>query len=86
MAPMAKMIYLKSVLAGLGAVAISVFLLPIGFLIYGVFFFRPPPGREGGGEVSWDLRSLFASSLIPWIILLAIFVLGFYWKFRRASR
>jgi len=81
---MAKMIYVKSVLAGLVALAVSVYLLPIGFIIF--FFFRPPPESEGGGEVAWDLVSLFANYPIAWIVVVAIFALGFSWEFRRASR
>jgi hypothetical protein len=81
------MIYLKSILAGVCALVLSVVLLPIGFIIYnfGVLLFGRSHGT-GRGEVGWDLRSMFANSVIPWMIVLAIFGLGFYWEFRRASR
>lgn len=97
------MIYLKSILAGVGALVLTVLLLPIGSIIYGfgALLFRRLPGTYdanaaravgltphtgGSAEVAWDLRSIFANSVIPWIIVLAIFGLGFYWEFRRASR
>jgi hypothetical protein len=48
-------IYAKSFLAGLAAIILAVFLLPLGFLV-AFFFYKVPPGSDGTA-MSWDLRS-----------------------------
>ena len=78
------MIYVKSILAGLAASVLSAILYFVGFSIYAIFY--TALHSEIGGEIGWDLVSIFKSSLIPRLVTLAAFILGFYWEFRRASR
>lgn len=80
------MVYLKSFLAGIVALILSVFLIPIGLGIFFTVGRILRPTAMTGGEIGWDLRSFFATSIIPWIVVITIFCLGFYWEFRRASR
>jgi len=79
------MIYLKSFFAGIIGLILSVFVIPIGFGIFSVLFHKVSSVAPGEAAVGWDLRSLFGTSIVPWIAVLVIFGLGFYWEFRRAS-
>ena len=79
-------IYAKSFLAGLAALVLAAFLLPLGLLI-AAFFYKAPPGIDGTA-MSWDVRSLMGS---PWYFVfpfagVLIFGIGFLWEYRRASR
>jgi hypothetical protein len=71
--------YIKSTFVGLFAWLTAT----IGYVIIApVVFLRmypPPPGAE----VGFDLRVFFNNPLY-WLIAIAAFALGFYWKFRRA--
>jgi hypothetical protein len=71
------MIYIKSTLAGIGALGITV-LMSVGFL---VIKYRPTVSGTSG----WDPISLLKSQVV-WIVLLSIFAVGFYWEYRRASQ
>jgi len=75
------MVYLKSVLAGLlvatGALLASI-VLAIVVVVSQVH-------KTPGAEIGVDIRS-FASVPVFWIAALVGFGIGFYWKFRRASR
>jgi hypothetical protein len=73
------MIYLKSVLAGFAAVFVSVIVLWVGLTVmFTVVLPRWGSGSGGIGAVSVGLVPILA-------IVLAIFALGFYWEFHRAS-
>ena len=70
------MIYLKSVLAGLAALALFVVVLLLGFRIALSLMARTSVGSGGiGGSVS---------GLTILVVALLIFAAGFYWEFRRA--
>jgi hypothetical protein len=72
-------IYIKSILAGICALALStVIVLVVVSFVSALVFFR---GHISGGSIAFslDVRSPFF-----WIGLLA-FGAGFYWKFHRLS-
>jgi hypothetical protein len=76
-------IYLKSVLAGFAALLVSVIVLWAGLTV--MFTLVLPhwgSGSTGVGVVSVGIIEL----VLILVIVLAIFALGFYWEFRRASR
>ena len=77
------MTYVKSFLVGLAASLLSAILYFLVFSIYAIFY--TALHSEGDGEIGWDIVSIFRGSLIPRIVVLAAFVLGFIWQFRRAS-
>ena len=75
------MIYLKSVLAGVGALLAASVLY---FYIYYVVLIRPTlPQMPPGTSVGLDVRVFD----LPFFSLIAVlaFAIGFYWEFRRAS-
>ena len=75
------MIYLKSALAGLVAVLSAAVLLFIGIAVY----FSILTSREHGeAAIGWDPISVVRPG--PVVIILAVFVAGFLWEFRRVSR
>jgi len=74
------MIYLKSIVAGLVAVLSVTVLFVIGVVITLLISAK----KEGEGAIGWDPVALFRP--VPMIIVLAIFVAGFVWEFRRVSR
>jgi hypothetical protein len=73
--------YLKSVLAGLVAVFSVAVLLFIGMAIY---FSILTSTEHGKGAIGWDPISVVRPGLV--IIIVAVFVAGFLWEFRRVSR
>ena len=75
------MIYLKSILAGIVAVFSVIFLLFVGIVIYlGIAASK----ERVDGAIGWDPISLARPG--PVLVILAVFVTGFLWEFRRASR
>jgi uncharacterized BrkB/YihY/UPF0761 family membrane protein len=76
-----RMIYLKSILAGLGAVFSFVVLFLLGIVIYLVV---SASKEQGEGSIGWDPISLIRPG--PILIIMAVFVVGFLWEFRRASK
>ncbi len=72
------MIYIKSILAGICALALSTVIVLVVSFVSALVFFR---GHISGGSIALrlDVRSPFF-----WIGLLA-FGAGFYWKFHRLS-
>ena len=76
----AGMIYLKSVFAGIVASSFSLFVFSVGGGMY--LWIRAPKG-QGNDIVAWDPISVGPSFLL---VILAIFMAGFVWEFRRASR
>jgi len=73
------MIYLKSVFAGIVAVVLSFCLLIVGIVIY--LWITAP---EAGGVMASDPISVI--KIGPLLVILGVFVAGFLWEFRRASR
>ncbi len=74
------MIYLKSIVAGLVAV-FSV----LGLFVVGVVITLFIAARKGGDDgIGWDPIALVRP--VPILIVLAIFVAGFLWEFRRGNR
>jgi hypothetical protein len=73
------MIYLKSIVAGL----VAVFSVAVLFVIGVVITVLISAKKEGEGAIGWDPIALVRPA--PMILVLAIFVAGFLWEFRRAS-
>lgn len=71
------MIYIKSTLAGIGALGVAA-LMSVVFL---VIKYRPTVS----GTPGWDPISLVKSQVV-WIVFLLVFAIGFYWEYRRASQ
>jgi hypothetical protein len=70
--------YVKSLLAGIAALAVASILY---FCFLAVSLFREaPPGTVVGVDVQSFLKQPFF-----WLILVLTFAIGFYWEFRRAS-
>jgi len=78
------MIYLKSFLAGIIVLILSALLISICLVVFFIVYQKLHPGV--GIMVGLDFPLLFHENVIPWILPLAIFCLGFWWEFRRASR
>ena len=76
-----RMIYLKSIVAGLAAVFSFAVLFLLGIVIYLVVWAAK---EQGEGSIGWDPISLIRPG--PMLIVLAVFVAGFLWEFRRASK
>lgn len=79
--------YFKSVLAGLAAVLIVCGVLPgLAALIYFYGFVK----NSGGGETEIVFHSYAlhwrVPSLAGWLFVLAVFVVGFLWQFRRLAK
>jgi uncharacterized membrane protein len=75
------MIYLKSIFAGIVAVFLSFCLLFVGILTY---LWITTPTEQYAGTIAWDpIPVLRPDSLL---VMLAVFLAGFLWEFRRASR
>jgi hypothetical protein len=75
------MIYLKGIVAGIVAVFSVAVLLFVGIVTYLVV---SPSKEQGEGAIGWDPVSVIRPG--PVLIILAVFVAGFLWEFRRASR
>jgi len=75
------MIYLKSIVAGLVAVFSVAVLLFVGIVSYLLVLASK---EQGAGGIGWDPVSLVRPG--PMQIVMAVFVAGFLWEFRRASR
>ncbi len=76
------MIYLKCIFAGIVAVFSVVVLLFVGIVIYLVI--AASSKGQGDGSIGWDPISVVRPG--PVLVILAVFVAGFLWEFRRASR
>jgi hypothetical protein len=76
-----NVIFVKSVLAGVGALFIAAVLY---FYIYYASVIRPRLPKELHGMVGLDVR-IFLGPFF-WVIALLAFAIAFYWEFRRASR
>lgn len=76
------MIYLKSAIAGIVAVALAIAFMFMVIVMYGLIVLRP----TGNEAVGWD-----PISLVRWRVwgvgaLVLIFLTGFVWEFRRCVR
>lgn len=71
------MIYVKSILAGIACVCVASFLMleAIGAYLSVVY-------HVGAGPIGWN--SSFLASPLNWLFTLAMFLVGFFWEFRRA--
>ncbi len=75
------MIYFKSIVAGFVAVFSVAVLLFVGIVIR---LWVSASKEQGAGAIAWDPISVTRPG--PVLIILAVFVAGFLWEFRRASR
>ncbi len=75
------MIFLKSLLVGLGALVLAVVATAVTIVISLSIKGRNLPQGEGYG---WDPVSLFRNSLLVWVVLALAFLIGFAWEYRRA--
>lgn len=75
------MVYLKSLVAGMAALAMAAALTPILMGIYFYIAYRP-----GANEaVAWDPTS-FARQPQLWVITVLIFTAGFMWELGRTHQ
>jgi hypothetical protein len=72
-------IFIRSVFAGFGALIVSLVLLLAGYLTYVSVLVPDQGGFSGAFETT---------EFLEWVILpaLSIFLSGFAWEFRRASK
>jgi len=69
-------IFVKSILAGLLSLILAA-------ILYLVVLFTRLPKSEAGTEIGIDPVSMFKSSPLFGITAMIVFVLGFYWEYRR---
>jgi hypothetical protein len=76
------MVYLKSFAAGIVAVVLAALLVLIAAVVYLNLFFKHAEDQA----IGWDPISLVRSS--PWLSVLAllVFLAGYFWELRRATR
>ena len=77
------MVLVKSVFVGLAATiaaAVSTAVVIVGWVL--VKSRNLPDGQTYG----WDPVSFYRGSALSWLILIAAFLLGFVWEYRRAAR
>ena len=77
------MVFLKSILAGSAAVVVAVI---ASLIVMGVYLWihRPADTGADSGAVGWDPISLTKPGI--WLLVIAIFLVGFVWEFLRAIR
>jgi heme/copper-type cytochrome/quinol oxidase subunit 2 len=79
------MVYLKSFLVGVVALVSVLFLGIVGFIGWGVWISHRSSNQGSVGTVSYDVSSPWIG--IPLLIVTGlIFLAGFSWEFRRATR
>ena len=79
-----SMIYVKSIVAGLVAIVIAVMMWFIVIMALLIYWSRQM--NDTNATIGWDPVSFFRNSgILPWLILLSAFAVGFYWEFRRAA-
>jgi hypothetical protein len=80
-------VILRSAFVGLAAVVAATF---VGFFIalpVTLYFLSKNAAPEGGGEIGWDLVSLYHNTPSGWLLLpLLVFAIGFYFGFRYFSK
>jgi uncharacterized BrkB/YihY/UPF0761 family membrane protein len=74
------MVYLKSFLVGVAAVIVVGVLFLVAIFVYLNVAYKPAEGEA----IGWDPISLVHQS--PWVtvVLVLVFLVGFFWEFRRA--
>jgi uncharacterized iron-regulated membrane protein len=77
------MVILKSILAGTATVVLVAI---VSLLVMGVYLWihRPPDTGADLGAVGWDPISLTKPA--TWVVVVVIFLAGFFWEFLRATR
>jgi hypothetical protein len=79
------MVYLKSFLVGVVALVSVLFLGIVGFIGWGLSISHRSSNQGSVGAVSYDVSSPWIG--IPLLIVTGlIFLAGFSWEFRRATR
>jgi TRAP-type uncharacterized transport system fused permease subunit len=76
------MFWLKSILVAAAATIAAVLAVCMVGIAAAGWLARKHEGQEGLA-VGFDPVSLFRQSSIPWLILLAVFAVTFYWQYRR---
>ena len=72
------MIYLKSTIAGVAAVFIAAAVIYIAALLAIALLFR-------SGGIDLPIWHLHTESPAFWLLITAIFALGFFWEFKKIS-
>ncbi|MGB9071188.1 MAG: hypothetical protein WCC22_00830 [Terriglobales bacterium] len=77
------MVYLKGILAGIAAVVVVAI---ASLFVMGAYLWLRRPANTGAdfGAIGWDPISLTPST--TWFFIIGIFLVGFFWEFRRAAR
>jgi hypothetical protein len=75
-------VYLKSIAAGLVALVVSAVIVPVVVAIFLRITMKPAPGEL----IGWDPVSLVRAYPVAYLLPVIIFLAGFIWEFRRASR
>jgi hypothetical protein len=75
------MIVIKSIFAGLLLLIVTAFLSLVAAMIALTVFVR----REGNEPVGIDPISVVRNTPILWVVAAVIFLLGFFWEFRRTN-
>lgn len=72
--------FLKSFFAGIITILIGLIL----FLIGGIAYFAVISSKmPEGTAIGWDPISLVHQSILSWVALSVLFLIGFTWQFRR---
>jgi uncharacterized BrkB/YihY/UPF0761 family membrane protein len=77
------MAVLKSLLAGVAAVVLAAIGIVVGIVFYLMLHHRPNTGADSGA-IGWDPISV--ARLPSLLVITGIFLAGFIWEFRRATR
>ncbi|HSK43655.1 MAG TPA: hypothetical protein VLA83_07190 [Candidatus Binatia bacterium] len=72
-------IYLKSAVAGLIAVMVAL-VAAVGAAIVSVIVMSRRASEDT--SIGWDPVA-FARDPVPWVVMSLVFVVGFWWKYRR---
>jgi uncharacterized membrane protein len=79
-------VILRSVCCGIAALVMAAFSGTFIALWVGSYF-AAKNVRPGGGEVGWDLVSLYHNTASSWLLLpLLVFAIGFFIGFRHFSK
>jgi len=76
--------FLRSFAVGLGFAFASIIAIIVGTVVWFMWETRNIPDPEGGG-IGIDLVTAFRNVPYRWLIVLACFIAGFVWQFRRKT-
>ena len=76
------MVYVKSIVAGLVVLVMSAIVIRVVVAIFLRTIMKPAPGEL----IGWDPVSLARTYPVAYLLPVIIFLAGFIWEFRRASR